>query len=110
MIFIQNRFSEAIIPRKFAAMTVAPFIFIAPGIKITDRLLRHEQIHYKQQLEMGWLFFFIWYAIEWLIRLFISSDTAYKDMSFEREAYDKQDELGYLYFRKKYSWIKYIKQ
>lgn len=59
--------------------------------------------------EMGYIFFYIWYFIEWLIRLCISKN-AYRSISFEREAFDNDQNLNYLDSRKSYYWIKYIKQ
>lgn len=77
--------------------------------KISDRTINHESIHTAQIKEMGYIFFYIWYVVEWLIRLFINSD-AYKNISFEREAYINDDNLDYLKTRKRFSWLKYIKQ
>lgn len=75
----------------------------------------HESIHWIQQLEMGILFFYIWYIIEWLIRLAIWPFTLfskkwkpYKNLSFEREAYANDYNKKYLNNRKHYSWMKYI--
>jgi hypothetical protein len=72
--------------------------------------IRHESIHIKQQKEMLVIFFFLWYFVEWLIRLiqYRNAMTAYKNISFEREAYCHQAEAGYLEARKPYSFIKYI--
>ena len=77
--------------------------------KISDRTINHESIHTEQIKEMGYIFFYIWYLVEWLIRLFINSD-AYRNISFEREAYINDDNLDYLKTRKRFSWLKYIKQ
>lgn len=77
--------------------------------KISDRIINHESIHTAQIKEMGYVFFYIWYLIEWLIRLFINFD-AYRNISFEREAYINDDNLDYLKTRKRFSWLKYIKQ
>jgi hypothetical protein len=59
--------------------------------------------------EMGYIFFYIWYIIEWLIRLVIGKN-AYRNISFERESFDNAQNLNYLDSRKAYSWLKYIKQ
>lgn len=108
MITIKNN----IIPFKgYLAMCIFPFIFVrkdARALKTTD--INHETIHGKQQIEMLWVLFFLWYIIEWLIRLiqYRNAITAYKNISFEREAYYHQAEAGYLEIRKPYSFIKYI--
>ena len=73
--------------------------------------INHETIHTKQGWELLWIGFYIWYLIEYLIRLVIYRDTwmAYKNISFEREAYSNQSNLSYLNRRKHYSWFKCIK-
>ncbi len=61
-----------IIPFKgFVAMALWPFIFVRKENteKYTARVENHEKIHLRQQLEMLILFFYIWYAVEFLIRL-----------------------------------------
>lgn len=70
--------------------------------------INHEKIHIAQMKEMLYIFFYIWYVIEYLIRLIIYRDTwmAYKNISFEREAYYNQSDLSYLNDRKHYSWFK----
>ena len=74
------------------------------------RIINHEKIHWKQQMEMLIIFFYFWYLIEWFIRLFINGKAAYRSLSFEREAYDNDDNLEYLKTRKPYSWLKYMKK
>lgn len=72
--------------------------------------LNHEMIHARQQVEMAWIFFFAWYAIEFLIKLVIHRDffKAYLSVSFEREAYRNDRNPLYLTLRKPFSWIKCI--
>lgn len=72
-------------------------------------MIIHEKIHSKQIFEMFIIFFYVWYLFEWIIRLF-SKGNAYKNISFEREAYINQSVASYLNNRSfKYKWIKYIK-
>ena len=100
-----------IIPFKgFSAMAAVWVIFARKDACISDMTIRHESVHIKQQKEMLVIFFFLWYFIEWLIRLiqYRNAMTAYKNISFEREAYANQDSIDYLDIRKPYSFIKYI--
>ena len=53
-------------------------------------------------------FFYIWYFIEWIIRLFTNRLNAYRNISFEREAYKNHYNLNYLKTNRYFSWIKYI--
>lgn len=103
-----------IIPFKgFTAMTLWPFIFIRKDEtgKFSVQVERHENIHGEQQKEMLLVFFFLWYCIEWIVRFCIYRNriTAYKNISFEREAYGNQHDAAYTDNRKPFAWIKYIK-
>ena len=102
-----------IIPFKnFTALILWPFIFVRKDEEkyYTDVVERHEYIHGEQQKEMLILFFYLWYLVEWLIKLvyYRNRMTAYKNISFEREAYKNQNDLAYLDIRKHYAWTKYI--
>ena len=72
--------------------------------------MNHERIHVRQQLEMLILFFFIWYLIEYLVRLlqYKNSYRAYNKISFEREAYRNEKDPDYLRKRKLWSFLKYL--
>jgi hypothetical protein len=54
-----------------------------------NRMLRHEEIHSKQILETGIIFFYIWYILEYIIRLlmYFNHSKAYRNIVFEQEAY-----------------------
>ena len=70
----------------------------------------HEEIHSEQQKEMLILPFFIWYGLEFLFRLcqYRNWSKAYRNISFEREAYANQDNIAYLGRRKHFAWFNYI--
>lgn len=78
---------------------------------ISEYDINHEDIHTEQMKEMGYIFFYLWYCIEYLlIRIFHKKQgDAYRDVSFEEEAYNNDHNLDYIKTRKHYSWIKYIK-
>lgn len=73
--------------------------------------INHELIHTEQMKELGYICFYLWYGIEYLIiRLFHKKQgDAYADVSFEEEAYVNENDFNYIKNRKRYSWIKYIK-
>lgn len=104
-----------IIPFKgYTAMCLWPFIFVRKDEagKFSVQTERHENIHGRQQIEMLWVLFLLWYGIEWLVKLIYYRNmiTAYKNISFEREAYSNQNNTTYLDERKPYAWVKYIKK
>ena len=73
-------------------------------------LLNHERIHLKQQAELLVVFFYLWYGIEFLARWFQYKNrhTAYRNISFEREAYANGKDLDYTMRRPFWNAIRYL--
>lgn len=126
-----------IIPFKgYLAMCIFPFIFVrkdARAIKTTD--INHETIHGRQQIEthvvallllaimalvglFSWwwvltfpLMYFALYGLEYAFRLVIygfDARLAYKNISFEQEAYLHEDDLIYLNNRNLFASWQYL--
>lgn len=80
---------------------------------LTDVEINHEQIHTVQMKEMLYIFFYIWYLIEYIIILFNNpykdQNKQYHEISFEEEAHNYQNNLAYLRQRKHFAWIKYLR-
>lgn len=89
-------------------MAIFPFIFVKYR-KPSKVLINHERIHFRQQIELLILPFYLWYVIEYLIHRIKgkSSNQAYMSISFEREAYANDDDLAYLKKRRLWSFWKY---
>ena len=108
MRIIFNRF----IPLKgFKAINLFGFLFARWGANINSYSINHESIHTAQMKEMLYIFFYLWYLVEFCIRLIImrSWHSAYRAVSFEREAYQHGHDFSYLDSRKHYAWFKLIK-
>lgn len=90
-------------------MALFPFILVRRP-NPDSILLNHERIHLRQQAELGVLPFYVWYALEYLIRLFQCRDhyTAYRTISFEREAYANETNLYYLKNRRFWAFTPYL--
>jgi len=73
-------------------------------------LLNHEKIHLKQQLELLILPFYLWYILEFVFRFiqYRNWQTAYKNISFEKEAYLNEGNLHYLNERRFWRFLKYL--
>jgi hypothetical protein len=96
---------------KFLAFTVYPFIFVSNRKRFdaNPNNIQHERIHARQQIEMLWVFFFVWYGIEFAIRALKRGRMAgYASISFEEEAYHHQDNVGYLENRKPFAWWEFL--
>ena len=92
----------------FKAINLFGILFVRGNARINERTIRHEAIHTAQMKEMLYIFFYLWYFIEWIVRLFMKGN-AYRNISFEREAYSNEKDLSYLDNRKQFAWIRYIK-
>lgn len=91
----------------YKAINLFGILFARKGSNIDDVTINHESIHTEQMKEMLYILFYIWYIIEWIIRLF-KKGNAYRNISFEQEAYDNENNLDYLKTRKHYGWFKYL--
>ena len=71
-------------------MAIWPFILIKEKRFTEDFVfMNHEKIHFRQQIEMLVIPFYIWYCLEFLLRWiqYKKKRLAYLNISFEREAY-----------------------
>jgi len=97
---------NSILPIKgYIAINLFSLVFVRKEKKpISERIINHESIHTAQGKELLWIFFYLWYVIEWIIRLiqYRNRKKAYRNISFEREAYANDLNLDYLKTRKRY--------
>lgn len=97
--------------KNYVGLSFWPFIILKNDALKTDiKLINHEKIHLKQQLELLIIPFYIIYITEWLLRsLFhLSFYRGYQNISFEREAYVNEHNLNYPNERKAFSFMKYL--
>lgn len=94
----------------FQAIVIFGVLYVRKDTVLSERSINHERIHFAQGKEMTWVGFYLWYFFEWIIRLFQYgfSHKAYRNISFEREAYSNQDNSDYLKNRKIFNWINYL--
>lgn len=105
-----------IFSNKTIGMAIFPFVFLKksyvdrvskPNLEST---INHECIHLRQQAELLVLFFYVWYFLEYFIRRILTGNhnTAYRNICFEKEAYQNEYNMDYLKTRKFWSFIKYF--
>lgn len=103
---IYNKF----IPFKgFKAINLFGVTFVREGRIFTSVDYTHESIHTEQMKELLYIGFYLWYLVEWFIRLF-GKGNAYRNISFEREAYDNQQKAYYTDIRPHFAFLRYIKK
>ncbi len=108
MLLVVNKY---LFRKRFVGITLWPFVFMKHAdLKRDANFINHERIHLRQQLEMLILPFFIWYGIEYIIRLLQYKDryTAYRNISFEREAYANEAQLDYLRYRSFWKFLSFL--
>ncbi len=108
MKIIYNRFLPL---GSFWAINLFGVVFARKGYGRLGRVdVNHEYIHTLQQREMLFVPFYLWYVMEWGIKMvkYRNLHKAYRNISFEREAYACQHDLRYRYRRKPYAWMSYL--
>lgn len=108
---------NSILPfRGFIAINLFGVVFVRKKYKqyantfIMKQTLNHESIHTAQMRELLFIPYYLLYLLEWIYRLTTPPmKTAYRDISFEREAKANQQNFDYVEQRKPYSFIKYLR-
>ena len=102
---------KQLLPKQYVGVALWPFIIVKQShFKEDTFLMNHERIHLQQQQELLIIPFYVWYLIEWVIRLiqFRNAQREYYNISFEREAFANEMNLAYLEKRSAWSFLKYI--
>lgn len=132
-VIYNSKLAHAILWANYTTITLTAFVFTEfKNEKDMPQWVRnHECTHARQWTEMfllsgliiwavslfvdisQWLYllavlaFYLWYVIEWLVRLIINGKQAYKYISFEQEAWAAQYNETYLENANYFSWLKY---
>ena len=109
MIPVVSRF---LVHKYYNGITIWPFVIMRHKV-LKDNLvfMNHEKIHLRQQLELLILPFYLLYTVEFLMRLIQYKNwyVAYKNLSFEREAFYNESNMNYLQNRSFWQFLKYYK-
>lgn len=104
---IYNKFLP---PGGFAAINILGVVFARKDYgSLSLHEINHELIHTKQIYEMLVIPFYICYFLEWVVRsiMYLNLYKAYRNISFEREAYNNMYDELYLKKRRLFSFVKY---
>ena len=108
MILIAKRY---LVPKGYTGITIYPFVFLRDKIDASNKeLINHERIHLRQQIELGIVFFFLIYGVQYFIGLvkYRNHYQAYRNIIFEREAYRNEKDLNYLKKRPFWGFLRYL--
>lgn len=95
----------------YSAMAVYPFILVKKEeMKQNAELIHHEKIHHRQQLELLIVPFYLLYLLNYLFNLlrYRNHYKAYREIIFEREAFQMDNDLDYLNRRKMFAFVNFI--
>lgn len=89
-------------------MAIFPFLLIKQKSP-SAVLINHERIHFRQQIELLIVPFYLWYFGEYFMyRLRGQSEhQAYRNICFEKEAYQNDENLSYLKKRSMWAFLNY---
>ncbi|WP_373693835.1 MULTISPECIES: hypothetical protein [Aequorivita] len=97
--------------KNFNGITLWPFVILKHNSLKNDAIfINHERIHLRQQAELLLVLFYVWYGIEFLFRWFQYKNRlkAYRNISFEREAYFHEQHFDYIKRRKPFGFLKFL--
>lgn len=94
----------------YKCMTVYKWIFTKWPKRLTQVDFNHEATHLHQQTELLVIFFYLWYVLEFFIKLLCTFNwkRAYRSISFEQEAYENEQNTRWLLERPEYYWLKFV--
>lgn len=94
----------------YKAINLFGILFVRGDARIDDVTVNHERIHTAQIKELWYVLFYLWYLIDWLVKLVVYRNfrDAYVNVVFEREAYANDEDEDYLKTRKRFAFIRYL--
>ena len=102
------KFLSFFAPIDIWAISFGPFVWCKG--ELSERVRRHETIHYRQQLELlfvgQWLLYLVFYLIGLITHR--SGRQAYRLNPFEVEAYTFDETTDYLDNRRLYRWTEFL--
>lgn len=87
----------------FKAINLFGVCFVRKGAQMSPEEINHEAVHTHQMRELCYIGFYILYILEWIYRLIFHTRTAYRGISFEREAYANENNMDYIRSRKTFA-------
>jgi hypothetical protein len=94
-------------------VAIFPFLLLKDKkSRLNQHLMNHEFIHFRQQIELLIIPFYIIYILNYLINLILyhNHQQVYRNILFEMEAYENDTNLDYPVERKFASWTSYLKR
>jgi len=97
------------LPIPINPMAISLIFWVISSEELDDVVKNHETIHYRQWIELGIVFFAIFYVYFYFENLLkgLSPRDSYYHIPFEIEAHKHQEDMEYLSKREKFKWRDY---
>ena len=94
-------------PRGYSAITLFPVVFYSEDT-VSARTLRHETVHFYQQIFLLVVPFYVLYLLFWIVGLlrYRNHDRAYRAIPFERSAYRLESRTDLRWSTKAFDWLR----
>jgi hypothetical protein len=105
-----NWFVRLLTANYLESVTIAPFGIYSKNHNNNNNKIRinKSKIRWAQQIEMYIIFYYLWYFIEWTMRIPTDKINSFKNLSMEKEVDLNMNNLEYLKTRKRFAWTKYL--
>jgi len=103
--------SKYLLPKGYNGLAIYPFMVLKnKALKLNKVVLNHERIHLRQQIELLIIPFYLWYITEFVILIikYKNWNLAYRNISFEKEAYRNESDFNYLENRSFWQFLNYM--
>lgn len=111
MILILPLFLRIIAGKYVNAIAIFPFIIVRnQEVKASEVTIHHEKIHFRQQIELLIIPFYILYITFYIFYRIKGHNhfNAYMNIPFEKEAYQNDTNFDYIKTRSFCDWRKFI--
>ena len=103
--------SKYLLPKGYNGLAIYPLMVLKnKALKLNKVVLNHERIHLRQQIELLIIPFYLWYITEFVILIikYKNWNLAYRNISFEKEAYRNESDFNYLENRSFWQFLNYM--
>ncbi len=108
-ILIKSKFLTKLLSVVISVYAITLYPFIISSEELDQYTMNHEMIHFEQQKELFVIGFYALYVYDFLkgVIKYKDKDLAYYSIRFEQEAYNYENDLGYIVDREKHAWKEY---
>lgn len=107
---VYSKLVDLLLPSGYKCINLCGIIFTREDATISDETIRHERTHTLQEKELLYVFFYILYVLFfiWNFIRYWNWKKSYRNICFELEAEENEDDVDYNDNREHYAWTNYL--